>query len=206
MLKQGPPPKQGRTGKSIQYIGIFIVVGLILYALVAGNAGYLDKTYRALFSIAGSIFPQMLISTLFAGLVSAIQAWILREHLESKNLLRFIGFAVLGGAVSGLVAGLAMNILNSSSGFVPGLLMGGLAGAIAGAISSAGQNTFMSSAGHQGQWMTYSIISWMLIWGFGWGISWQIGYIVGTSTGAVLMMVTSGVAILVFLSKTAIEF
>jgi len=209
MLKQGPPPKNTRTGKTAQYIGVFVVIGIVLYALVIGFQDTLKNIGGGLFSVAGFVLPQILSWAIFAGLVGAIQAWVLREHLESRNLPRFIGFAVLGGVAGGFVAGIAMNIEHFAYGdnlFIPGLLTGGLVGAIAGAVSSAGQNTLMSSASRKGQWMTYSIVSWLLIWGLGWAISWGIGGIPGSGFGSVLMMIASGIALSVFLSKTAIEF
>lgn len=206
MLKQGPPPKNTRTNQSARYIGFFVIAGIVLFVLVLVFQNFLTGIGQALQSVAGYALPQSIISAIFAGLVGLIQAWILREHLESQNVTKFIGFAALGGAVGGLVAGVIMNATQLYLQFLPGVFMGGLAGAIAGAVSSAGQNTFMSSAGRQGQWTTYSLISWSLIWGIGWGISWQIGYLVGTSIGAALMMIASGIALSVFLSNTAIEF
>ncbi len=200
-VKKGVPSENTNQKVSVNYLMIFIVVGLIFAILILIFQDSILNTGNGVIGQSGYVLGQIVINSILALFTGSIQAWIFKSKIKSRVYV-FIGFSLLGGVIAGLIGGLAMD-----SGLRNSFFIGALTGALIGGISSAAQNGVMGNKKYGQKWFAYSMISWLIIFSVGWTIGWDPTNGLGLAVAAGFLMIASGVSLVIFLNSTPqIEF
>ena len=207
MLKQGPPPENTRQKKTLVYVGLFIILGILISLFILAFENSLDQIRKGIEDSLGFIFVfagGMLLITI---LISVVQTVIFKDSISKSKIVPFIIYAAVGGGTGGFVGGKIMvEIEYYVPNFMTSLLIGALIGAIVGILSSIGQNTILKSKEEKYLWVWYSLISNIFVYATGLAMSVLKPGFEGTAIGVIVMMFISGIALFIFLPQTSIEF
>ncbi len=201
-VKSGLPDEKRPQKTKFSFVGLFITVGIVFgFMILLFDSASADAALKLRSLGAGSVPEQALMNGVLALLVGSIQAWIFRTRIKTRIPL-FIALAVLGGLAGGLVGGLLIN-----AGVNQPWLIGAFNGGIAGAASSIAQNGIMGDNKYSGKWLSYGIISWLIIFAIGWTIGWQPENIMPLAIAGAFLVISSGVGLAIFLGLVPqIEF
>lgn len=199
-VRKGLPSESTTQQAKFNFLGLFIVVGIVLGIFVLLFGDTINSIGSQLLQV-GYTGVEASCGAILSLLVGAIQASIFKARIKSRSNL-FVIFAVLGGLAGGLLGGILRDTgINSS------IIIGAIVGGVAGGLSSLLQNGIMHNSKYSSKWFVFSLISWAIIYGIGWTISWGIGGTIGLASAAVFLMVGSGIALVSFLSQNPqIEF
>ncbi|MDK2977652.1 MAG: hypothetical protein PWP52_366 [Bacteroidales bacterium] len=206
MLKQGLPPEHTRQKKTMVYLGILIVIGLLIAFLLLKSEDFFTQIKKDIEEDYGLGVLNAIVIMFMVMPISIVQTFILKDRITASKIIKFILSAAIGGLVSGFIAGKVLNNFETLLDFKYGLLMGALIGTILGIISAIGQNAIMKNKDERKRWFYYSCLSNMAVWSIGFAISWIKPSIKMTALSVIFIMAISGIALSIFLPNTDIEF